>query len=323
MIYNKRQPGKNRRLPVLYGILGVLCLVLVVTIYHETEGRKEEGGVAARPVQAEATSSFTKTTVRKKQAEVRTAEVSSNTKPEKKKLQRLEEPAPYIGDVMDLDSTSQPWSYNVDRAKDFQQQYGMYNADCYGQGKNAIYITLNCAIENGYTEQMLDVLKEKDVRIAIFMTKRYAMKNPDIVKRMIRDGHQIGSHSCYHPQQGFENLTIEEQKADLKEFRDYMKKEFHYNPVLFRFPSGMYSVQSMAVVGSMGYRSVFYNFAYEDWYTDQSQNVSEAAAYDALVAAMQPGCIYQLHNTSEANLKVMGDFIDTARKKGFKLPDYR
>ena len=62
-----------------------------------------------------------------------------------------------------------------------------------------LYLTFDCGYENGYTSKILDVLKEKNVNAAFFCTLPQVKENPDLIKRMIADGHIVGNHSVTHP----------------------------------------------------------------------------------------------------------------------------
>ena len=65
-------------------------------------------------------------------------------------------------------------------------------------GKKTIYLTFDAGYENGYTEEILDVLKAQGVPAAFFLVGTYIRDNPELVKRMASEGHIVGNHSMNH-----------------------------------------------------------------------------------------------------------------------------
>jgi len=76
-----------------------------------------------------------------------------------------------------------------------------------------IFLTFDCGYENGYTEDMLNVLKEQQVPAAFFVTQTYIRDNIDLVKRMKEEGHFVCNHTVHHPT--MPNISIEEQKKEI------------------------------------------------------------------------------------------------------------
>ena len=62
-----------------------------------------------------------------------------------------------------------------------------------------IYLTFDAGYENGSTEKILDALKKHQVRAAFFLVGNYLEKNPDLVRRMVEEGHIVGNHTMRHP----------------------------------------------------------------------------------------------------------------------------
>ena len=174
--------------------------------------------------------------------------------------------------------------------------------------------------EYGLTEGILDTLKEKNVKCVFFITLPYAKENPELVQRMIDEGHVVGNHSVTHPAAGLSTLSIEQQINEVKEVNDYVLEHFGYQMYLFRFPTGAFSEQSLAIVQSQGYRSVFWSFAYKDWIVDDQPDVATSLA-NAL-NKVHGGAIYLLHAESTTNAQMLADFIDGCREKGYEFGYY-
>ena len=93
-------------------------------------------------------------------------------------------------------------------------EYDAYYLDQNASKKNekVVYLTFDCGYENGYTEQMLDILKKEDVPACFFVTQTYIRDNVAIAKRMKEEGHQVGNHTIYHicmPDKSYEEIVQE------------------------------------------------------------------------------------------------------------------
>ena len=124
--------------------------------------------------------------------------------------------------------------------------------------------------DNGYeyqnlTANILDTLKEKNVKAAFFITLSYAKSNKALVQRMIDEGHIVGNHSTTHPT--FPDITRTKMAEEIATLNDYLIQNFSYTSPYFRFPTGAYSECSLELVTSIGFKSVFWSLAYADWDT--------------------------------------------------------
>lgn len=222
-----------------------------------------------------------------------------------------------------LDNTSRGWGQGVNFDEQnrprgaiyAQETYGQYNALYIAEESPMIYLTIDEGYENGYTAKILDVLREKQCPAVFFVTMDYVQQNPDLVRRMIDEGHVVGNHSVTHPAAGLPSQSIDVQAEELMALHRYMQEHFDYEMYLFRYPAGIHSDQSLALVQQLGYRSVFWSFAYRDWITDDQPDPS--AALQKVTERLHPGAIYLLHAVSATNAEIMGDFIDNARAQGY------
>lgn len=199
-----------------------------------------------------------------------------------------------------------------------QEQYGEYNVNFIGPDEKRIYLTFDEGYENGNTADILDILKEKQVQAVFFVTGHYCKTNPELVQRMIDEGHIVGNHSMNHP--NFTTITPEEMYAEIKDLHDYVEEQFGYSMFLFRYPEGVFSEQSLAVLQDAGYQTSFWSYAYNDW--DQNNQPDPDTAYRKVTGALHPGAIYLLHAVSETNSEILGSFIDEARAQGYTVSVY-
>lgn len=200
-------------------------------------------------------------------------------------------------------------------ALDFNAQFGQYGALAINEQDKRIELTFDQGYENGFTEKILDTLKEKNVKATFFLVGDYAEKNPDLVKRMIEDGHTIGSHTQTHP--SMPDLTAEQISDEISTLHDYIKKHYGYEMTELRPPMGEYSEFSLSETQKAGYTTKLWSFAYKDWLTDDQPD--PAYAREKLISGAHEGAIYLLHSVSSTNAEVLGDVIDGIRGKGFEF----
>lgn len=224
-----------------------------------------------------------------------------------------------------LDTTVQSWGLGSHTDADnrpndavsAQQKYGDYHALFIGENTKTIYLTFDEGYEYGYTESILDTLKEKGVHAVFFVTEPYAKAEPALVQRMIDEGHVVGNHSVTHPSAGIPSLTVEQQQEEVMGNHQYIKDTFGYEMNLFRYPAGKFSEQSLAVVNNCGYESVFWSFAYLDYDVDNQPDQVESL--QKMKNKMHPGAIYLLHAESATNAALLGELIDAAQTQGYSF----
>lgn len=176
-----------------------------------------------------------------------------------------------------------------------------------------LWLTFDEGYENGYTEKILDVLKEKNVRAVFFVTYDYAKDNPELIKRMITEGHTVGNHTMTHP--SLPECSDSEMARELSELHDYIKQQFGYEMYVMRPPKGEFSERVLACAKDLGYTTVLWSFAYLDWNTDNQPDPVDAL--EKIVSKTHPGEICLLHAVSRTNTEILGSVIDNWRKNGY------
>lgn len=223
-------------------------------------------------------------------------------------LQALDNASHGWGQGKDVDDANRPTSCLT-----FQEQYGRYAAQFIGDEQKEVYLTFDEGYENGYTAQILDVLKEKECPAVFFVTMPYVKENPDLIQRMIDEGHVVGNHTVNHP--SMPSVSLEQAKQEIAGLHDYVSENFHYQMTLFRPPRGEWSERTLALTQKLGYDTIFWSFAYQDWEVDAQPD--KAMALEKTVSSVHDGAIYLLHAVSSTNTAILGDFIDQVRAKGY------
>lgn len=175
-----------------------------------------------------------------------------------------------------------------------------------------IFLTFDEGYENGYTSLILDTLREKDVKAAFFVTGDYVKRNPDLILRMMKEGHIVGNHTANHPSLP----DIKDTKELLSELSDLDRLICNLGGgkcTYLRPPRGEYSERTLAITRDNGYINVFWSQAYVDWNND----VDKTTAFSKITNDLHDGCVLLLHAVCKGNAEALGDVIDYARKEGY------
>ncbi len=181
--------------------------------------------------------------------------------------------------------------------------------------ERVISLTFDEGYENGYTEKILDTLKQKNVSAVFFVTYDYVKSNPDLVQRMIDEGHVIGNHTWSHP--SMPEVTVEQATEQITKLHEYVKDTFAYEMTLFRPPKGEFSERTLEIAKSLGYKSVFWSFAYYDYNVNDQPDRDKA--FKRVTTAAHDGAIYLLHAVSETNADILADMIDDLKQQGYSF----
>ncbi len=212
---------------------------------------------------------------------------------------------------VDTDSANRPLG-----AISAQAQYGDKGALFIGEeDEKRLWLTFDEGYENGFTPQILDTLKEKNVKAVFFVTYDYCVKNPDLIRRMIDEGHTVGNHTWSHP--SLPECSPDELYSELKLLHDYVSDNFGYEMYVMRPPMGEFSERVLACAKNLGYTTVLWSFAYPDW--DVNAQPGKAAAYEKITSKTHNGAVYLLHAVSQTNTEILGDVIDYWQENGFAI----
>lgn len=200
-------------------------------------------------------------------------------------------------------------------ALQFNDRYGDFDACAVSEDEKRIIITFDQGYENGYTEKILDTLKEKNVKAIFFLTGDYAKKEESLVKRMIAEGHTLGNHGMTHA--SLPKLSQKEAEEEIMSLHNFVINNYGYEMQYFRCPCGEYSEQALETVQKCGYKTVFWSFAYVDWITDSQPLPAEGIK--KLTESAHGGEILLLHSVSATNAQILGEVIDNFREQGFTV----
>ena len=193
-----------------------------------------------------------------------------------------------------------------------------YNAYFIGDTtQNTIYLTFDCGYENGNTESILDALKKHDVKATFFVVGNFLETSPEIVKRMIAEGHTVGNHTYHH----LDMSSISSMDAFKKETQDVenLFEQITGTPItkFYRPPQGKYNIENLKMAQELGYHTFFWSLAYVDWYQDKQPTKDEA--FGKLLKRIHPGAIVLLHSTSSTNAQILDELLTKWEEMGYTI----
>lgn len=184
-------------------------------------------------------------------------------------------------------------------------------------GEKVIYLTFDAGYENGCTEHILDVLKKHDAPAAFFLVGSYIRQHPELVRRMVAEGHTVGNHTMHH----YDMSKISDPQAFRRELEEL--EEIYQQTVgapmekYYRPPQGIYSEENLRQAQRMGYRTVFWSLAYVDW--QQDSQPSHDAAFAKLIPRIHPGAVVLLHSTSKTNAEILDELLTKWESLGYRF----
>ena len=182
-------------------------------------------------------------------------------------------------------------------------------------GEKVIYLTFDAGYENGNTAPILDALKKHNAPATFFVVGHYLESAPDLVKRMVEEGHTVGNHTYHH----LDMSKISDKASFQKEMDDVAslyeeitggKLAMYYRP-----PQGKYSAENLAMAKELGYRTFFWSLAYVDWIQDDQPSREEAFA--KMTERIHPGAIVLLHSTSKTNGEILDELLTKWEEMGY------
>lgn len=208
---------------------------------------------------------------------------------------------------------------DIGKYQEMLEKYGAYYADL--SGEKVVYLTFDNGYEQGHTDEILDVLKKEKVPATFFVTGHYVETEPELVKRMVDEGHIIGNHSYHHP-----DFTIVSKESMIEELKSLEKavtditdqKEIKY----MRPPRGMFNERTLQWANELGLIHIFWSLTFHDWNTSNQKGWQYA--YNQIMEQIHPGAIILLHAVSSDNAEALEKVIQDLKKEGyeFKSLDY-
>ena len=197
-------------------------------------------------------------------------------------------------------------------------QLSKYDAVYLGNtAEKVLYLTFDAGYENGCTAKILDALKKHQVPAAFFLVGHYIESNPDLVRRMVAEGHTVGNHTMHHYDMSklSDKASFQKELSGLEElYKSVIGSEL---PRYYRPPQGIYSENNLEMAKELGYKTVFWSLAYVDWNND-SQPTKETA-FGKLLPRTHDGAVILLHSTSQTNAEILDELLTKWKAMGYRF----
>ena len=229
----------------------------------------------------------------------------------------------YTMDLSQFDTTKIGWSFrrNSDHSPVVGYNEGVDIAffDAFyivPTDQKVMYLTFDEGYENGYTESILNTLRDNSVHAAFFVTEAYIRQNPELTKRMKDEGHVVANHSVNHP--SMPTLDYETAVAEIQGTAASLEEHTgHKMDLFFRPPMGEFSEQSLYITRQQGYKTIFWSMAYQDWYVDNQPGAD--VAYEHVTDNAHPGAVILLHAVSESNAEALDSILKDLKSEGYRF----
>ena len=221
--------------------------------------------------------------------------------------------------------SNQKISWGIKRAKNHKQPdlgtknkeiIDKYEGIAMGNSeKTYVYLTFDEGYEAGYTEKILAILKKNEIKAAFFITAHYLNSEPNLVKQMIDDGHIVGNHTVNH--KSMPDLTEEKIKDEVMNLHTAIYQKYGYEMKYIRPPKGEFSEKTILSTNNLGYKTVMWSFAYDDW--DENNQGREEYAKNKILDNIHNGAVILLHGNSKDNVNVLDECIKKIKEMGYEF----
>ena len=183
--------------------------------------------------------------------------------------------------------------------------------------EKVLYLTFDAGFENGNTPIILDALKKHSAPATFFVVGTYIESNPDLIKRMEKEGHIVGNHTYHHP----DMTKLSSLSAFEKELKDvenaYTNVTGKEMTKFYRPPQGKYNENNLQMAKELGYHTFFWSLAYVDW--QENNQPTKEEAFNKLLTRVHPGAIVLLHSTSKTNGEILDELLTKWEEMGYQF----
>lgn len=206
------------------------------------------------------------------------------------------------------------WGGAAEGALDMARAAVKYPEVVYLKGKPQmnVALTFDDGPDGHYTPAILDILKEKGAPATFFVVGYRVRSNPEVVKRIVNEGHCLANHSWNHPDMS--RLGAQNIAAQLNATDNLVQQITGVHTTLFRPPYGAMNESVISVANQLGYKVILWSVDPQDWRNYPAQTVLQR-----IVGSVTPGAIILQHCTNNGTLQSLSTLIDKLRAMGYNL----
>lgn len=307
---------KLKKIDFIFIITIVSLLLLIGIIHLFTSYTKHQAEIA----ESQSIAAIENSIEESKKAEAESLEALRNIRPSSELTDEA---------ILTLDNTDNEFWFNLSEPHtqtrtqimtDLSDLIDKYEVLWIGEDNKNMYLTMDLGYEyNDNVTKILDIAKEKNIKINFFLTGDFLEAEPAKVKRMYDEGHLIGNHTMSHFRApDLITRSLEEYAAE----HHNLEKKFteltggHMSPYI-RPPYGAFSERTLAYNQKLGYYTVFWSYAYLDW--DTANQMEPTAALDHVKGQFHNGEIFLLHTISNTNVEILPEILESAKEQGYQF----
>ncbi len=180
-----------------------------------------------------------------------------------------------------------------------------------------IYLTFDAGYENGNIEKILDTMKKHNVNGAFFVLENLIIRNTDLVKRMADEGHIVCNHTARHKDMT-KVTNIDDFRNELEKLESIYKEYTGFEMAkYYRPPEGKFSSQNLSFANELGYKTIFWSFAYADW--DNNKQPDQETAIKKITDNTHNGMVVLLHPTSATNAAILDRLLTYWKNENYRF----
>lgn len=181
--------------------------------------------------------------------------------------------------------------------------------------QKVVALTFDDGPSEPYTQQILDVLNKNNVKGTFYVLGGNAKAYPKIIKEIMKDGHELGSHSMNHTM--MKNRSVDAIYNDLNSVDTILRNLGYQKEITFRAPFGITSDNLRTALAKLNKRQVLFTFLAQDWTPISAQQI-----HDNVMKQLKPGLIITLHDGGKRRdntVKATQMLIDSLKKQGYRI----
>jgi peptidoglycan-N-acetylglucosamine deacetylase len=175
---------------------------------------------------------------------------------------------------------------------------------------NRVALTFDDGPTPGVTDLILDELQRRKLHATFFMIGQRIAAAPDLARRVLAEGHDVGNHTFTHPK--LTTLADREVEAEIQKTQDIMREVLNHRAAWFRPPYGELRQNQAGLLSSKGLGTVLWNVDPGDW-----SQPGEAKIVGTILAETKPGSIIVCHDLHRQTADSVGPILDGLLECGF------
>lgn len=173
-------------------------------------------------------------------------------------------------------------------------------------------LTINCAWDDSDMDQLLQILKDRNIKATFFIVGDWCKKYPQAVKKLADAGHELASHSDTHPD--MTRLSREQIAEELRASKEKIEAVSGQKIRLFRPPSGSYNDAVVSTARSLGWEVIQWSNDSIDWKTPPVEDMVERVLKKAA-----PGDILLFHAGKKNTPAALEIILDRLLAQGYRF----